>query len=125
MSEHEQLFPATVRSERVEPPLSRLAPARTVLHGEQVRLEPMDATLHSAALHAASYSDEVVGDVWTYTPQGPWPDPMAYTQHLSAIPRGTRFWTLNGVLCAPVFRHGLMMPTSIPLAMLKAVWQAR
>ena len=53
------------------------APAREVLAGTRVRLEPLDAARHAAALHAA-FAADAQGATWTYLPYGPFADAQAY-----------------------------------------------
>ena len=53
------------------------APARGVLAGTRVRLEPLDAARHAPALHAA-FAADAQGATWTYLPYGPFADAQAY-----------------------------------------------
>jgi len=56
------------------------APARDVLAGDRVRLEPLDPDRHAADLHA-----EAAGDprLWDYLPYGPFPDLAELRDHLA------------------------------------------
>ena len=84
MSEQEPLFAAEVSSAPVDPRPSDLVPARAVLQGQCIRLEPLSPAVHAQALYAASHSDAAGRAIWTYLPEGPWPDAAAYTRHLGA-----------------------------------------
>jgi len=56
------------------------APARDVLAGDRVRLEPLDPDRHAGDLHA-----EAAGDprLWDYLPYGPLPDLAELREHLA------------------------------------------
>jgi RimJ/RimL family protein N-acetyltransferase len=56
------------------------APARDVLAGDRVRLEPLDPDRHAGDLH-----DEAAGDprLWDYLPYGPFPDLAELREHLA------------------------------------------
>jgi RimJ/RimL family protein N-acetyltransferase len=56
-------------------PVSR--PSRTTLTGRFCRVEPLDAALHVADLHAANSLD-TEGRNWTYLPYGPYADLESY-----------------------------------------------
>lgn len=62
----------------VEPLPPALLPARSVIEGRTVRLEPVDARLHTAELFAAG-QDEAI---WDYLAYGPWPSATALGSHL-------------------------------------------
>ena len=81
-TEKELPFAAVVSSAKVERHPSGLVPSRQILTGRHIRLEPLDPAVHAEALYAASHSDEQGRAIWTYLPEGPWPDATAYTQHL-------------------------------------------
>ncbi len=74
----EQPFPRPLSGAVVETLPSALAPARTVLEGHHVRLEPMNATEHTEALYHASHDSEQALKVWDYLLSGPWPDVESY-----------------------------------------------
>ncbi|HEU0220721.1 MAG TPA: GNAT family protein, partial [Paracoccaceae bacterium] len=52
-------------------------PPRQVFAGRYVRLEPLEAARHAAALHEAN-AEDVAGAMWDYMPVGPFPDLAAY-----------------------------------------------
>lgn len=82
--EIEQLFPRPLMGGPVEPLPPALVPSRSPMVGNHVVLEPMNAALHGAALYEASHTTDEGRAIWTYLPQGPWPDEAAYTAHLRA-----------------------------------------
>lgn len=59
-------------------------PERRALVGKYCRLEPLDATRHAAALHAAN-SVDVDGRNWTYLPYGPFATLDAYRDWVAGI----------------------------------------
>src|SRR3954451_8470397 len=63
------------------PAPARGRPARTVLEGERVRLEPLDPARHAADLFAAQQGDP---GLWDYLPYGPFADAAALPDHLAA-----------------------------------------
>lgn len=82
--ELERPFPAALSSAAVATLPSGRVPARQVLEGRDIRLEPMDPERHTAALYAASHTTRAGREIWTYLPEGPWPDEAAYGQHVRA-----------------------------------------
>ena len=52
-------------------------PVHEVIEGERCRLEPLSATRHAEALHAA-YAEDRDGAGWTYLPYGPFDSTEAY-----------------------------------------------
>ena len=63
---------------------SGLVPARTVLKGNHIQLEPMDPAVHTDDLYEASHTTDEGLAIWTYLPEGPWPDKEAYHSSLKA-----------------------------------------
>jgi RimJ/RimL family protein N-acetyltransferase len=61
------------------PTPARALPAREVLAGRRVRIEPVDSTRHAPALLAAAGGDP---KLWDYLPYGPFADVAAMTAHL-------------------------------------------
>lgn len=82
--ESESLFPRPLSGAAVTSLPSGLVPARSVLAGRHVQLEPMDPALHADDLYKASHLDDDGRAIWTYLPEGPWPDRAAYTASLRA-----------------------------------------
>ena len=82
--ENEQLFPRPLDGSTVTSLPSGLVPARTVLEGKEIRLEPMDPAIHADHLYEASHTTDAGRAIWTYLPEGPWPDRDAYTAHVRA-----------------------------------------
>jgi RimJ/RimL family protein N-acetyltransferase len=59
------------------------APDDTVLHGDHVRIEPLDPTRHGPGLwRAASAGDP---DLWAYLPYGPFADEAAFSAWLDSV----------------------------------------
>ena len=83
-ADSEPRFPRPLSGARVDPPPSGLAPARQVIDGRHVRLEPMDSAVHTTELYEASHTSEEGRAIWTYLPEGPWPDRAAYASHIRA-----------------------------------------
>ncbi|GLU31088.1 GNAT family protein [Trinickia caryophylli] len=61
---------------------ARERPPRTAMTGHRVRLEPLDAARHGAALYAAYAAAADTRD-WTYMNAGPFADEAALTAHLT------------------------------------------
>ena len=59
---------------------ARARPAREVLTGPRVRLEPVDPARHAADLHEASLGDP---RLWDHLPYGPFADVAALREHLA------------------------------------------
>ena len=78
----ERRFPRPLSGAHVDPLPSGLVPARQALEGHHVRLEPMDPAIHADDLYEASHTTTEGRTIWTYLPEGPWPDRAAYTNHL-------------------------------------------
>ena len=82
--ESEPRYPRSLSGARVDPMPSGLVPARRVLDGSHVRLEPLDPAAHGDDLYEASHVTEEGRAIWTYLPEGPWPDGAAYASHIRA-----------------------------------------
>ena len=78
-ADSEPRFPRPLSGERVDPLPSGLAPARQAIVGRHVRLEPMDPAVHADDLYEASHASKEGRAIWTYLPEGPWPDRATYT----------------------------------------------
>ena len=65
-------FPRRVNGDAVKAPPG-LVPARTVLAGSEIRLEPLDPARHAAELHRAGHGTEAALRIWDYLPYGPFP----------------------------------------------------
>lgn len=65
-------FPRRMNGDAVKAPPG-LVPARTVLAGSEIRLEPLDPARHAAALHRAGHGTEAALRIWDYLPYGPFP----------------------------------------------------
>jgi RimJ/RimL family protein N-acetyltransferase len=59
-------------------------PARIELTGAYVRLRPLDADRDAEALYAESHPPNADPGLWTYLPNGPYADPAAMREALSA-----------------------------------------
>ena len=83
-ADSEPRFPRPLSGERVDPLPPCLVPARQAIDGRHVRVEPMDPAVHADDLYEASHASEVGRAIWTYLPEGPWPDRVTYTSHVRA-----------------------------------------
>lgn len=81
-SDPEQIYPRPLSGDVVTHLPSAKVPARNVLKGQLVDLEPMDAVRHSKELYAAGHGCDQALRIWDYLPYGPWPDEAAYTATL-------------------------------------------
>ncbi|KAF0812275.1 hypothetical protein IGB42_03265 [Andreprevotia sp. IGB-42] len=61
-----------------------LHPPRTVLMGYGCRLEPLDPAMHARPLFDA-YATDSTGTLWTYLPNGPWPEYAPFHAWLAEI----------------------------------------
>jgi RimJ/RimL family protein N-acetyltransferase len=77
----EALFPRRINGDPVKGPPG-LVPARTLLNGIAVRLEPLDPTRHTAALYRAGHSTEAALQSWEYLPWGPFPTEEAFRDQM-------------------------------------------
>ncbi len=95
----------------VENPPSGLVPSRTVLQGEHIRLEPIDPALHADDLYEASHTTDEGLAIWTYLPQGPWPDREAFRAHIhgSAGAQDRIFYALRPMPDGPAAGHASFM----------------
>ncbi len=80
---HETAFEREVWGEPIQNKPSGLIPARRLISGTEVDLEPLDPAAHGAALYRESHGSEEGLQIWTYLPWGPWPDEAAYRGHLA------------------------------------------
>ena len=80
----EPLFPRPLSGIQVVSQPSGLVPARMPLTGRQVRLEPLDPQRHGDELYRLSHEDETARAIWSYLPQGPWPNRATYLDALRA-----------------------------------------
>lgn len=80
----EALYPRSLSGAKVESLPSGLVPARKLLRGQCVQLEPMDSAVHAHDLYQASHSSDEKRQIWNYLPEGPWPDAEAYSAHIRA-----------------------------------------
>ncbi len=83
-TDSETPFPRPLSGAPVDTPPSGLIPARTVLAGRHVQLEPMNPAVHADDLYQASHVGDDGRAIWTFLPEGPWADRAAYTAHLRA-----------------------------------------
>lgn len=78
---YEALFLRDVNGAPVERPPA-LVPARTVLTGTNVRLEPLDPARHSVPLYRAGHGTEAARQSWQFLPWGPFPTETAFRDQL-------------------------------------------
>src|SRR2546428_6637233 len=57
-----------------------MLPEGRQLEGKLVLLEPLDPIHHSEALYAASHESEAARRIWTYLPDGPFEDLVAFKE---------------------------------------------
>jgi len=74
-------FPRRVNGDAVKAPPG-LIPARTVLAGSEIRLEPLDPARHAAALHQAGHGTDAALHIWDYLPYGPFLAEDAFRAYL-------------------------------------------
>lgn len=77
----EVLFPRNINGDPVQAPLG-LAPARTVLTGTTIRLEPLDPARHAAPLYRAGHDTEAALQSWEYLPWGPFSTGAAFHEQV-------------------------------------------
>ena len=71
----------------VTPPPPGERPARAVLEGRRVRLEPVDPGAHGPELFAAFTAGPDPDAIWRYLPYGPYADLASFTQRLEDCAR--------------------------------------
>jgi RimJ/RimL family protein N-acetyltransferase len=81
---HEDLFLRDMNESPVESPPA-LVPARTVLTGTSVRLEPLDAARHTVPLYRAGHDSEAALQSWQFLPWGPFPTETALRDQLQVF----------------------------------------
>ena len=80
--EHEKVFERPVWGEAVGRLPTSLIPARRILDGGLVQLEPLNPASHGRELYRASHGNAEAVAIWQYLPWGPWPDEAAFQEHL-------------------------------------------
>ncbi len=80
--EHEKVFERPVRGGAVDRLPTSLIPARQLLDGSLVQLEPLNPAGHGRELYRASHGTAEAVAIWQYLPWGPWPDEAAFFAHL-------------------------------------------
>jgi RimJ/RimL family protein N-acetyltransferase len=78
---HEVVYQRRVNEDPVELPAG-LIPARSVLTGSTVLLEPIDPTRHTAALFRTGHATEEARESWEFLPWGPFPTEAAMCAQL-------------------------------------------
>lgn len=81
-TEHENALEREVWGGTVGNLPSGLVPARQVLEGRTIILEPLDPAVHGAALYQASHGSEEALRIWDYLPWGPWPSEESFLERL-------------------------------------------
>jgi RimJ/RimL family protein N-acetyltransferase len=82
--EHETAFEREIWGEPVRNLPSGLIPARRVIEGKTLVLEPLDPAAHGAALYRASHGSDEALEIWTYLPWGPWETEAGFMAHMAA-----------------------------------------
>ena len=72
-----------IHGEPLDRDLTCAPPARAVLAGETVQLEPIDPGRHAAALFQASHGSPETEELWRYMPAGPFADRAAFGDWLA------------------------------------------
>jgi hypothetical protein len=70
----EQPFPRPLSGHSVANPPNGLVPARTLLAGRHIQLEPLNPTIHAAELYKAGHDSDEAPRIWDYLPFEPWPN---------------------------------------------------
>ncbi|MGB0508105.1 MAG: GNAT family N-acetyltransferase [Pikeienuella sp.] len=81
---NEQIYPRELMGDFVNPSPPALVPARAILKGCFVDLEPQNAANHAAELYAAGHDSEQGLRIWDYLAYGPWPNEENYAATLRA-----------------------------------------
>ena len=76
--QHEQVFERQLLGAPVRRMPGGLVPARQILDGSSVRLEPLNPAAHAAELYSASHDSPEALQIWDYLPFGPWPSEDAF-----------------------------------------------
>ncbi len=74
----EQSYPRPLSGAVVDNPPPSIVPARSLLAGQHIILEPQDARKHAKALYACSHENEQALKIWDYLAYGPWPTEQDY-----------------------------------------------
>ena len=77
-SDHEKVFERPLIGTPVGRLPGGLVPARQILDGSSVRLEPLNPALHGAELYRASHDSAEALAIWDYLPFGPWSSEAKY-----------------------------------------------
>lgn len=80
---HEAAFEREIWGGPVQNRPSGLVPARRLLEGDAVVLEPLDPAVHGSALYAASHDSEEALRIWSYLPWGPFPGEAEFMAFLA------------------------------------------
>jgi RimJ/RimL family protein N-acetyltransferase len=80
--DNERPFPRPLSGAKVGRLPSAQMPARSVLAGRFVTLEPLDAARHASDLFDASHGSADALRIWDYLPVGPWGSEPEYTKIL-------------------------------------------
>ena len=81
-SDHEKVFERPLIGTPVGRLPGGLVPARQVLDGSSVRLEPLNPAVHGAELYRASHDSAEALALWDYLPFGPWSSEAKYRDWL-------------------------------------------
>ena len=80
--DRERLRDRRPAGESVDPSWTARPPARIVHDGRYARLEPLDASTHTAELYAASHGDDARHRIWDYLAYGPFATADEFRAHL-------------------------------------------
>ncbi len=78
----ERPYPRPLSGAAVAQIPSGVMPARSVLDGQTVTLEPIDPERHGAEVFAAGHGSPEAEAIWDYMAYGPWPDAAAMASWL-------------------------------------------
>lgn len=80
--DNEKLFARPVNRDAVTAMPPGLVPARATLSGALVKLEPLNAARHGAALYRAGHGSEEALESWEFLPWGPFPSEASLCDQL-------------------------------------------
>lgn len=108
----EVLFPRHVNGDTIKAPPG-LVPARTVLTGTNIRLEPLDPTRHATPLYRAGHDTEAALQSWEYLPWGPFPTEEALRDRIRSF--AAEMDRVFYAVCDPVTGDAVGMATYLDI----------
>ena len=80
----EQAYPRPISGQTITRAPSGLVPARSLLVGPHIQVEPLNPAMHAAELYAAGHGSEDKLRIWDFLPPGPWPNEAEFSAWLQA-----------------------------------------